>query len=600
MNGVVIEVAIEKMSSPDIQFLEDITGRRLAPGDDEIPLDRAVEQRRRAAAAANASAGSPSASGGRARESERERERRKEKEREREREARHRQESAGGASRSKRNVDWFEFFLAAGVDMDDCTRYATIFERDKIDETILPELSADTLRKMGLREGDIIRVVRLIERKYKPRDAPTSNTRERQIKSDEELARKLQEEEQSARRGKSASPAPQLFSGPDGSLKNNTRRGRPTPAAAATSSSSTSVDAASLVAASESLRLSNNTTPAPRTSTSGTASPESSRKPLATPVPSGFDDDAWTPRPPSVKPATPAIAATPSPAPAPPAAPTPPPAPSPAPAPAPAEPAKPPADPNSALFDKLAAMKPSTPASPYGRPGASPMGDPMLGGGAYNGPRGPLAPVPGNQGLLSPLVPTGGTGQFVPTRTGLQGQPTGWGGMQAQQTGWGGMQAQQTGWGGMQQPQQTGYGMGMGMGMQMQPTGYGGMGQQQQQYGMQMQQTGWGQQQQQQPQSTFGMLSAQAQKQEKEKDTTPSSIFAQMKSGAFAKDDDNDARAPQSSDKYDALRGFSQGGVVYPQQTGFPMQMQPQQTGMFYPQQTGYQQNGNGYSYGYQ
>ena len=511
LNGVVIEVAVEKMSHPDIQFLEDITGKRLMPGDDDVPLRSAVEQRRRESSTRGAAA---AASGGRERESERERERRKEKERERE--AKKRQEG-----RSRRNVDWFEFFLAAGVDLDDCTRYAAAFERDKIDEAILPEMDAGVLRSLGLREGDIIRVVKLIERKYRSRDERAPSSKEKQMRADEELARKLQEEEQNAKRGKNASPAPQLFSGPDGSLKNNTRRGRPTPS---TSRQGTSVDAASLATATESLRL-NTASPLSRTATT---SPESSRR---TPAAGGFDDDAWTPRPPSVKPMTPATpAAPPTPSPAPPTPavqPTvasPPPAPTPpAPPAAPVEPAKPPADPNSALFDKLAAMRTASPATSFDRPGANPMNGSMLGG--YQGPRGPLAPVPGNQGLLPPLIPTQGTGQFVPTRqTGMQSQMTGWGGMQPQQTGWGGMQPQATGFSGGMGMQSQPTGFNGGMGMQSQPTGFS-----QQQFGMQMQPTGYGgMQAQQQPQSTFGMLSAQAQREEKDKELTPSSIFAQV------------------------------------------------------------------------
>ncbi|KDN49560.1 hypothetical protein K437DRAFT_273215 [Tilletiaria anomala UBC 951] len=574
MNGVVIEVAIEKMSVPDIQFLEDITGKRLMPHDDDLPLDRAPDRRRREREATSRS----SRSGQIIDRPDREQDPRRSKrevgcEREREREARRRQDG-----RSRRNVDWFEFFLAAGVDMDDCTRYAAAFERDKIDEAILPELEASTLRSLGLREGDIIRVRKLIDRKYSPK-VSSSSSKAKQIRADEELARRIQEEEQNARRGKTTSPAPpSLFSGPDGSLKNNTRRGRPTPSS---SSRQTTIDSASLAAASESLRI-NNASPIPR---NATTSPESGRK-SAAPIASGFDDDAWTPRPPSAKPTTPAAPSSASEAVVAPPPPPPPASAAAAPAPAPpavsapvppavsAEPSKPVADPNSALFDKLAAMKPAAPTNGFGRPGAAPTNNAMM--GSFNmGPRGPLAPVPQNQGLLQPLIPTQGTGQFVPTRQmGMQPQMTGWGGgMQPQLTGWGGMQPQQTGWGGMHpqatgfngmQPQPTGFnGMG-GVGMQSMATGFGLLQQPQTPFGMQMQPTGLDMQQQ--PQSTFGMLSEQAQKHEKEKDMTPSNIFAQMKSGEFARDGSSGA---QPADKYDALRGFQTGSVMYPQNTGF-------------------------------
>ncbi len=319
MNGVVIEVVVEKMSNTDIAFLEDITGKKLNPTDDEIAASTSARRRERERERERQmSRSQASTTGGMSREErERERERRKEKEREQ----RRREQSRTGP---KRNVDWFEFFLAAGVDVDDCTRYASAFERDKIDETVLGDLDASTLRSLGLREGDVIRVSKFIDRKYR-RDKTTSSRQssrasanpaadlERQIKADEELARKLQEQESSARRGDTVSPAPpQLFSGPDGTLKNNTRRGRPTPK----NTGGSNVDAASLAAASES--LARTTSPPARVST---VSPAIAPKRTGSAVANGFDDDAWTPRPPSTKPATPArpSAASPAPAAAPPA-----------------------------------------------------------------------------------------------------------------------------------------------------------------------------------------------------------------------------------------------------------------------------------------
>lgn len=631
MNGVVIEVAIEKMSNGDIAFLEDITGKKLNPTDEEIAASAA--RRRERERERQSSRPQSSAVAGMPREDrERERERRKEKEREQ-----RRRESA--RSGPKRNVDWFEFFLAAGVDVDDCTRYASSFERDKIDETVLADLDPSTLRSIGLREGDIIRVTKFIDKKYR-RDkshsslsssrasgranANTAADLERQIKADEELARKLQEQESSARRGDSVSPAPpQLFSGPDGTLKNNTRRGRPTPK----STSSSNVDAASLAAASES--LARTATPPARTAT---ASPAVAPKRTGSSLANGFDDDAWTPRPPSTKPTTPARPTVASPAPSTPAAPAAPPAPTPPPAAVAVASSAPPADPNSALFEKLAAMKaPSASVSP--RPGASPSpGSSFLGQSQMynpNAPRGPFAPVPANQGLLQPLVPTQGTGQFVPTKTGMMGmQMTG---MQPQLTGWGmqgmqGMQPQMTGFnnsmGSMSvmgvmgmQPQATGFGNGngygmngsspftggqistqqtglVGMGMQPQATGFNNFGQNTQQ--MMTQQTGFGMGSQQQGQQL------QAEQDEKEK-FKASNIFQQMKTGAFAKDPN---AAPQSSEKYDALRpqptGFQPGGVM-PQFTGMgfgqsAQQQQQQQQQQQYPYNNAY---GGGFGGGF-
>lgn len=617
INGVVIEVAIEKMSRPDIQYLEEVTGKQLMPS----------SRRSGAGPSSSTAVGAPLSPAGPAdpRQSERERERRKEKERE----ARRRAEAGRGP---RRNVDWFEFFLAAGVDVHDCTRYASAFERENVDDTVLEHMDPSVLRSLGLREGDNIRVMKHIEKKYGARRAAQGQTSSRgggsadidkQMKADEELARKLQEQERAARRDGGTSPTG-LFSGPDGSLKNNTRRGRPTPK----TTTDSGVDPASIAKAGES--LSRVSSPPTRASTTSPKVERSAAK-------SGFDDDAWTPKPSTAKPSTP------KPAP-PPAAPTPPPAPpapaaaaSPAPAPAaapaapatPAEPPKPAADPNSALFDKLAAMK--APSAGIDRPGASPSPSNSFMGGAYNGARGPMAPVPQNQGLLQPLVPTQGTGQYVPTRGGMGMQATGMGGMGLQPTGMG---MQQTGWGGGMGAQQTGYYGGAQGGMQSQPTGWMGP----QQTAMPPQSTnisGFGgggmasplppAQQQQQPQPTGQSTTSNGSSNASGDKYGAGSIFASMKSGTFAQGDASKAQQPQQAQRYDALRpqptGWSPAGVQQPQPTGWGMgpqmtgmgmggmgmsgmqpqytaqpQQQQQQTGYgFGPQQTGYGQQQQGY-----
>jgi hypothetical protein len=78
-----------------------------------------------------------------------------------------------------------------------------------------------------------------------------------------------------------------------------------------------------------------------------------------------------------------------------------------------------------------------------------------------NGARGPVAPVPSNEGLLNPMAPQR-TGMFVPTR----GSPMGAGSPQ-------GIMPQQTGYQGMMM-QPTGYAQGF-------QQGYGGQPQQMQQ-----------------------------------------------------------------------------------------------------------------------
>lgn len=79
--------------------------------------------------------------------------------------------TSGGAK--KEDYDWFEFFLEAGVDVNQCQRYSNNFSNEQIDPSILESIDAAVLRTLGLREGDIIRVTRYIDQKFdrKPKDS---------------------------------------------------------------------------------------------------------------------------------------------------------------------------------------------------------------------------------------------------------------------------------------------------------------------------------------------------------------------------------------------------------------------------------------------
>ncbi|KAG8955642.1 cytoskeletal protein binding protein [Tulasnella sp. 424] len=130
-NGVIIEVLGEKMSAEDMEFIKKLktnpTSLISSSGSDDVPLgtltNRASPQ------------GPPSSS------------------------------RPPAPLQRKSHVDWFEFFLSSGCDIDYCTRYASSFEREKLDEAILQNLKPDTLRGLGLREGDIIRVMKRIEQR---------------------------------------------------------------------------------------------------------------------------------------------------------------------------------------------------------------------------------------------------------------------------------------------------------------------------------------------------------------------------------------------------------------------------------------------------
>ena len=406
VNGVIVEVPSEKMSVEDMRYVERVLdkGNRStsAPrvSEDDIPL--AISKATSAMSRPNA----PS-------------------------------------PKKAPKIDWFDFFLSAGCEMDDCTRYAASFERDKIDETILGDITDGTMRSLGMREGDIIRVSKAIE-KRKPTDnltTPSAHVLE-QLRRDEELARQLQAQENSP---SLKGTAPNLFSGPGGILK--PRRGRPQPSKSLPPSN---VDLKAITSASDQIQ---------RTTSPQAQSPATVSSPIMAPprpnsasvVQNGFDDDAWTNRPSSTKPSprvpsVPPIAATtklPTPTPTTAASP-----PQPTPAAVPAPQVAPTLSnvTESDVFEQLARLselrKSSTPAQPNNLitptlPASSglhngmgvnsplPMGQHLVNqtpalphsSQLYNGPRGPFAPVPANQGLLQPLIPTqtGFTG-FVPTK----------------------------------------------------------------------------------------------------------------------------------------------------------------------------------------
>ncbi|KAF9462614.1 hypothetical protein BDZ94DRAFT_1260849 [Collybia nuda] len=425
VNGVIVEVPSEKMSVEDMQFVERLTSKKSRPAptkqvsDDDIPLGLSR----------------PSSSSGLT--------------------------SVRTAPKKKSNIDWFDFFLSAGCDLDDCTRYAASFERDKIDETILPDITDGTMRSLGLREGDIIRVTKAIENR-KPTDnmkKPSSFTQD-QLRRDEELARQLQAQET----GGSRNSAPNIFTGPGGVLK-NPRRGRPQPSKSLPPSN---VDLKAISTVSDQiLQTSSPRVESPVNGPPPSASVQPPPRSSSVIPPSGFDDDAWTNRPNSTKPlvGTPPTATPRAPS-APPVAVavSDPPAP-PAPQSAPTTAVLPPVQSNTPLakttesdvFDQLSRLselrKQSTPSQqppPSSSPSVTPTVSYYTGLGmgssstpisqhiqnpnlniptqpssqSYNGPRGPFAPVPANQTLLQPLIPTQtGFSSFVPARTGVVASP---------------------------------------------------------------------------------------------------------------------------------------------------------------------------------
>ncbi|EON97890.1 putative cytoskeleton assembly control protein sla1p protein [Phaeoacremonium minimum UCRPA7] len=125
MNGVKIAVPVAKMSVEDLEYVERMTGISL---DEDKPLSEVKKQRQ----AALRESGSSSHAG-------------------------------ASVEPKKPDYDWFQFFLSCDVNVGLCERYAQAFSRDSMDESVLPDVDAAVLRNLGLREGDIIKVMRFLD-----------------------------------------------------------------------------------------------------------------------------------------------------------------------------------------------------------------------------------------------------------------------------------------------------------------------------------------------------------------------------------------------------------------------------------------------------
>jgi hypothetical protein len=120
-NGVKIAVPVEKMSMVDLEYVERATGKSL---EDEKTL--ADIKRRKSG----------------------------------------REPPSGASVEKKADYDWFEFFLQCGVGYQICEKYAAAFRRDEIGKESLPDITPALLRTLGLKEGDILRVMKHLDSKF--------------------------------------------------------------------------------------------------------------------------------------------------------------------------------------------------------------------------------------------------------------------------------------------------------------------------------------------------------------------------------------------------------------------------------------------------
>lgn len=248
-----IAVSVAKMAVEDLEYVERVTGKSL---DDDKPLSEIRRRSLQAAGKDERKKSQPSVSTSKP-------------------------AAVIEQPKSESKVpeyDWFDFFLKAGVNLHQCERYAFNFNRDSMDETVLPDITPEVLRTLGLKEGDILRVMKYLDSKY-GRTGAKSKLRnvsfggEEVIKGDEEGNGTITPNTNGGG----------LFSGPGGALRNNTRKGRPSPAV----QNDDVVDAKTFKQRSVPEKKEERPEPTPLTTV-----PLPEKK-----TTSGFDDDAWDVKP---------------------------------------------------------------------------------------------------------------------------------------------------------------------------------------------------------------------------------------------------------------------------------------------------------------
>jgi hypothetical protein len=219
LNGVKIAVPVTKMSVEDLEYVERATGASL---DEDKPLSDI--KRRSTQRAVNKAAG-----------------------------------GAGATVVPKDHEYWFDFFLQCGVNPQICERYAQAFSKDQMSQEVLPEVNAALLRTLGLKEGDILRVMKFLDNKFN-RERSTVGAGEN-------------------------GAAGGLFSGPGGALKNNTSKGRPAPAVQTND-----------VISEDAFKTKEEADAKSPTAGEGAQKTILASAPAREPK-GGFDDDAWAPKP---------------------------------------------------------------------------------------------------------------------------------------------------------------------------------------------------------------------------------------------------------------------------------------------------------------
>ncbi|MCJ1432711.1 cytoskeletal protein binding protein [Xylographa pallens] len=252
LNGVKIAVPVVKMAIEDLEYVERMTGVSL---DEDKPLsDIRRKTQKEAQAKENGKAQTSNSS-----------------------------ESnlstlLAAQQIKKPDYDWFDFFLKCGVSPYQCDRYSSAFNRDSMDESVLPDITPPVMRTLGLKEGDILKVMKYLDSKF-GRSNTKSKLRNVSFGGEEYFGN---EDGDSA----ATSPGGGLFSGPGGALRNNTRKGRPAP----TVQTNDTVDP-------EAFKQKSEFSPPKPVAKDKSVTPLASVPTPLSKSSGGFDDDAWDVKP---------------------------------------------------------------------------------------------------------------------------------------------------------------------------------------------------------------------------------------------------------------------------------------------------------------
>ncbi|KAF7724531.1 cytoskeletal protein binding protein [Apophysomyces ossiformis] len=169
LNGVKIDVPLEKMSIDDIRWVEKSTGRNiLKEKEATTKIESATEKTPpmpRRPEPARSSVPPP----------------KEEK-------------------KINLNWDWFDWFMLIGIPMESALIYASAFKADKLDDSDITKLTHKQMKTLGVKEKHVRRIERYIETENPepPSDEENeatqrnSDDKQKQISADEELAKKLQ------------------------------------------------------------------------------------------------------------------------------------------------------------------------------------------------------------------------------------------------------------------------------------------------------------------------------------------------------------------------------------------------------------------------